>query len=97
MPLFFAAARVLPRWINRAASGFAAVSYEFYILHFYFIGRSLDELFGEPIRVRLEILISFPLVLALATGLYFLDSRLRRSVDAYLLETRCSGSNLSAR
>ncbi len=88
VPLFFAAARVLPRWVNRAAAGFAAVSYEFYILHFYFIGRGFNELFGGSIRMGLEILISFLLVLAMATGLYFVDSRLRRPLDAYLLETK---------
>jgi peptidoglycan/LPS O-acetylase OafA/YrhL len=97
IPLFFAAARVLPRCINRAASGFAAVSYEFYILHFYFIARGFDELFGGTIRMRYELPISFVLVLAIATGLHFFDSRLRRTVDAYFLETGRSRGAPSAR
>lgn len=97
VPLFFAAARVLPHCINRTASGFAAVSYEFYILHFYFIGRGFNELFGDSIRMALEIPISFALVLALATVLYFLNSRLRRPLDAYLLETKRCREGLSAR
>ncbi len=97
VPLFFAAAGVLPRWIKRAASRFAAVSYEFYILHFYFIGRGFDELFGGSIRMALEIPISFALTLAIATVLYFVNSRLRRPLDAYLLETRRCQEGLSAR
>ena len=97
VPLFFAAARVLPRWTNRAASGFAAVSYEFYILHFYFIGRGFNELFGGSTRMALEIPISFAVTLAIATVLYFLNSRLRRPLDAYLLETKRRQEELSAR
>jgi peptidoglycan/LPS O-acetylase OafA/YrhL len=97
VPLFFAAARLLPRWVNRGASGFAAVSYEFYILHFYFIGRGFNELVGGSTRMALEIPISFALVLAVATGLYLVDSRLRRPLDAYLLETRRAREEISAR
>jgi hypothetical protein len=97
MPLFFAAARVLPRWIKRTASGFAAVSYEFYILHFYFIVRGFNELFGKSIRMALEIPISFAVTLAIATALHFLNSRLRRPVDAYLLETRRCQGEINAR
>jgi len=88
IPIFFMLAKVLPRWLMGAASLFAAVSYEFYILHFYFINRGFDELFGGSLRMAAEIPISFAVTLVLASLLYFADSRLRRPVDAYLLETR---------
>jgi len=87
IPVFFMLARVLPRWVNRVSSLFAAVSYEFYILHFYFINRCFKELFGEGFRIIYQILIGFALTLALASILHLVDSRLRRPVDAYLLES----------
>lgn len=93
--LGFISAALLSTRTNDA--GLFLVSYEFYILHFYFIGRGFDELFGGPMRMALEIPISFALVLAIATGLYFVDSPLRRHLDAYLLESRSSGDGLSAR
>jgi hypothetical protein len=88
VPILFMVARVLPRWLMKIASLFAAISYEFYILHFYFINRGFNEIYGDRFRLALEIPISFVTTLVLASILYLVNSRLRRPLDAYFLETR---------
>lgn len=88
MPVFFMVARIMPRWCLRASSLFAALSYEFYILHFYFINRRFDEFFGGSLGLALEIVIGFVVTLALSAILHAVDTRLRRPVDRYLLAAK---------
>lgn len=88
MPLFFIAARRLPRPVMTASAVFAAFSYEFYILHFYFVNRGFSSLFGSSFRMILEIPISFLLVLVVSVVLFAVDSAIRRKADAYFLEQR---------
>jgi peptidoglycan/LPS O-acetylase OafA/YrhL len=84
IPVFFMLARVLPRWVMKPVSLFAAVSYEFYILHFYFINRCFRELFGDGFRLVYQTLIAFAIALGLASLLYICNTWLRRRADRYL-------------
>jgi peptidoglycan/LPS O-acetylase OafA/YrhL len=86
LPLFFWAAGWLPRWVMRAAAAFAVVSYEFYILHFYFINDSFRDLFGPSIGLAGRLVIGFAVTFVLATAVNVVSRLIRRHVDGYLLE-----------
>ena len=66
IPVFFFAARVLPRPVRAASTFFAALIYEFYILSFYFINDGFRDLFGPSVRMRLQIPIGFVVTLVVA-------------------------------
>jgi hypothetical protein len=85
IPLFFALSRVLPAWLKKLSTLFAALSYEFYILHFYLIGSGFTAIFGRSLRLRAEVPIAFALTLAFAYVLYIISYNLRRPIQAYLL------------
>ncbi len=95
MPLFFAAGSRLPRWIARPVGLFALVSYEFYILQFYFINRSLTALTNISSPLVLMVVSGFVLTLAFAALLYLLDSRLRAGIEGYLLGQKRAGARRS--
>jgi peptidoglycan/LPS O-acetylase OafA/YrhL len=88
IPLFFALSPRLPGMVAHPVTYFALVSFEFYILQFYFIGSALKAV----IRVQLPLIaglpVAFVLTLAAATILYGVDSRLRRVTEDYLLGSR---------
>lgn len=88
VPLFLAAGRRLPRWIARVVSLFAMISYEFYILQFYFINRSLTSLTGLSSPLVAMVALGFALTLVFAAVVYLVDSRLRRMIEGYLLRER---------
>lgn len=85
VPLLFAIARKCSRRILVASTFFSSLSFEFYILHFYFINEGLQGFF--PIRAGLmtQIIISFVVTFLLAYATSRLAARLRRMIDGYLL------------
>ena len=85
VPLFFAFARHVPRPVTRVATLFALVSYEFYILQFYFINKPLVDLTGASLPLPAAVAIGFVLTLVGACVLYRPDSWLRARVERYLL------------
>ncbi len=85
IPLFFALSRALPTWLQRLSTLFAALSYEFYILHFYLIGSGFTAIFGNSLRLTAEVPIAFALTLVLAYVLYVISYNLRRPIQAYLV------------
>jgi peptidoglycan/LPS O-acetylase OafA/YrhL len=85
VPLFFALARHLPQTVTRVATLFALVSYEFYILQFYFIGTALVALAGASFSLPVAVALGFALTLMSACILYWPDSWLRARVERYLL------------
>jgi peptidoglycan/LPS O-acetylase OafA/YrhL len=88
LPLFFWAASWLPRWVMKAAAYFAVVSYEFYILHFYFINAGFSDLFGTSRGLAMRLVVGFAISLALATVVYLASRRIRWRAESYLLGTR---------
>ena len=91
VPLFFAVARHVPRPVMRAATLFALVSYEFYILQFYFINKALVDLTGISFPLPAAVAIGFVLTLAGACILYWPDSWLRARLERYLLASSKAG------
>jgi peptidoglycan/LPS O-acetylase OafA/YrhL len=87
MPLFFSLAKVLPRPLTEASAFFSVLSYEFYLLHFYFINEHLNALLGRKLPLGLQMVIGFALTLVLACILFIINSWIRRSIEAYLLQT----------
>jgi hypothetical protein len=88
VPLFHAAGTRLPRWFARVVSLFAMISYEFYILQFYFINRSLTSLTGISSPLVVMVALGFALTLVFAAVVYLFDSGLRRTIERYLLRGR---------
>jgi peptidoglycan/LPS O-acetylase OafA/YrhL len=87
IPLFFALSPRLPRVVARPVTFFALVSFEFYILQFYFIGSALKAVIGVQLPLTAGLPVAFVLTLTAATVLYGVDSRLRRVTENYLLGT----------
>lgn len=85
VPLCFAASRALPEWAKVSISFFAAASYEFYILHFYFINQGFYDIFPESFGLVLQIILSFTITFACALLLSRLANRLRTIELNYLL------------
>lgn len=80
----------LPEIIARPVTWFSLISYEFYVLHFYFINNRFYEFFPRTMGLFSHILISF----AISTGLAYVFSKaankLRRLELAYLKDGQTS-------
>jgi peptidoglycan/LPS O-acetylase OafA/YrhL len=85
VPLFFHVAKLLPKPVAKAAAFFAGLSYEFYILHFYFINDNFRDFFSGSLSLPSQIAIGFGITLVLAYVLSAAASRLRQAADSYLL------------
>ena len=84
IPLFFKISTYIPTTVMKTITMFAAVSYEFYILHFYFIN---DKIYGSiisPNGIASKIIVSFSITLAFSVVLAWIGYVLRKSMDAYL-------------
>ncbi len=66
-------------------SAFASISYEVYILHFYFINNNLIELFPHIQGISMQTVVAFGITLPLAYILSKVASRLNRAILTYLL------------
>lgn len=84
-PLFFRLASVLPRPTVSASAFFAGVSYEFYILHFYFINEGFGVFFRIDVGMGGQMLISFIAVLLLSFFISRAAFKIRTSVVTYLV------------
>ena len=86
VPLMFKAVSRLPRAVVAASGFFAALSYEFYILHFYFINEGFHDFF--PIRAGLiaHIAISFAATFVLAYLIARVAARMRHVLVEYLVD-----------
>lgn len=93
VPLFFLVAKKLPTPVTRAVCLFSALSYEFYIFHFYFINEKYHELFPGSASLLVQIAIGFSVTFALAYVLSSLASRLRRAANTYFLRAEPPASS----
>ena len=66
VPLFFSLSAFLPPPLIVFASLFSSLSYEFYILHFYFINEHFYELFPASWGLLYHIALSFVIILSLS-------------------------------
>jgi surface polysaccharide O-acyltransferase-like enzyme len=92
VPLIFSVAKQLPTQILAASGFFATLSYEFYILHFYFIGDNLREFLPIQSGLAAQILMSFFVTFVLAYAISRIAESLRVAVDGYLVRTNTHSS-----
>lgn len=85
VPLFFLASWNLPPSILAASGFFASLSYEFYILHFYFINEHFTDFFPASSTVWEHILISFVATLAVSYIISRSAAWFRKLANRYLL------------
>jgi peptidoglycan/LPS O-acetylase OafA/YrhL len=85
VPVLFAVSRKLPNPILMASSVFAGLSYEFYILHFYFVNDGFEDFFPASIPLYGQAAIAFVITVVLAYVLSKGASWLKQVADKYLL------------
>lgn len=85
VPLLFDFSSRLPRFFISFMSFFAVMSYEFYILHFYFINSYFKEIFPNVNSLLCQIAISFVITFCLSYILSKGSARIRSGVVRYLL------------
>lgn len=86
VPFLFTISKNLPTPIQGAIGFFAGLSYEFYILHFYFINEGFRDFFTASTPLYSQIIISFVATFALAYIVSRIASFLRKSANKYFLE-----------
>jgi peptidoglycan/LPS O-acetylase OafA/YrhL len=87
VPLSFAVAAKLPPFLIAGTTLFAGLSYEFYILHFYFINEGFHELFKVNIGLLGHTIIAFTVVFLLSFVLSRIGSFLISRANLYLCGT----------
>ena len=85
VPFLFAVCRKLPTRIVAASSFFASLSYEFYILHFYFINDKFRYFFPASTSLYVQIIFGFIITFVLAYIISKCASWSRKLADKYLL------------
>jgi hypothetical protein len=85
VPFLFAVSKKLPPPIVAASSLFAGLSYEFYILHFYFINDGFEDFFPASTPLYGQVIIAFVVTFVLAYVISKGASWLRKVADKYLL------------
>jgi peptidoglycan/LPS O-acetylase OafA/YrhL len=85
VPFLFAVAKKLPPAIVTAVSFFAGLSYEFYILHPYFINNRFQDFFPASTNLGTQIAISFIATLILSYVISNFAAWCRKIADQYLL------------
>jgi len=83
--LFFAISGKLPKWVITPVLFFASISYEFYILHYYFANKNFYEIFPASFGLFLHIIISFTITCFLSFVLSRSATKLRKIVIEYLV------------
>ncbi|MGZ8383168.1 MAG: acyltransferase family protein [Nitrospira sp.] len=87
VPVLFAVSQKLPRAIL-VAGVFAGVSYEFYILHFYFLNDGFKDFFPASTPLYGQALIAFVITFILAYVISQGAARFKQMADNYLLTGR---------
>jgi peptidoglycan/LPS O-acetylase OafA/YrhL len=85
VPCFVLLSDRLPKSVMKTAVLFSGLSYEFYILHFYFINDNFYEVFPRSVGLLGHLIIAFIATLTLSVIFSRIASRAGRSVNKYLL------------
>lgn len=88
VPVLFAVSRKLPKPILVASGVFAGLSYEFYILHFYFVNDRFKDFFPASIPLSGQAIIAFAITIVLAYVISKGATRFKQMADNYLLAGR---------
>jgi peptidoglycan/LPS O-acetylase OafA/YrhL len=92
VPLLFAVVRKLPTPILTASSFFAGLSYEFYILHFYFINDELKSFVPYNMGLAAHITTAFFITLFLSYVLSRVAVPLRQLTESYFVQSHKDSS-----
>ncbi len=87
IPLFFDVSNCIPNKIKLVITAFAAISYEFYILHFYFIDNELYSDIWTPSGIFEKIIISFLVTIIFSVILSKFSDFMRKQLDIYLFNS----------
>ncbi|MCP4353992.1 MAG: acyltransferase [Desulfobacterales bacterium] len=88
VPLFIKSAQHLPKFASYIVTFYAEISYEFYILHVYFINDYFSEIFPNINGLIYEIVIAFFIILTISFIMSKLAKILRLHIVSYLLEKK---------
>lgn len=84
VPLLFRMAAYIPETVMKPISLFSSVSYEFYILHFYFLNDKLHADIASADTMAARIIVAFCITLVFSIVLSQIAMILRKKLDAYL-------------
>lgn len=85
-PLFFRLANHLPELVERGVKRFSEISFEFYMVHFYFINGAFSRLFGNR-SLLFQIVIGSLISLFLAFIIAKIGNKVRKLIETYFLNT----------
>ncbi|MFC5700853.1 acyltransferase family protein [Cohnella faecalis] len=85
MPIFFSLASRISGLLEKSISKFSEISFEFYMLQFYFINGGFTKIFGGQFHLVWQIVIGFCAALLVSILLAEIGKRLRRAADNYFL------------
>ena len=83
VPLFFGVSNYLFIWLDNIVKKFSEISFEFYILQFYFSNGSFIKIFRNGFGLLTQIIIGFSADLFVAAILAKTGNVIRKSIDAY--------------
>ena len=83
VPMFFGVSKYLSIWIDNIVTKFSEISFEFYILQFYFINGSFIKIFGTGFGLLTQIIIGFSAILFVAAILAKTENVIGKAIDAY--------------
>lgn len=90
MSIFFKLASCLPIFMESWIKKFSEISFEFYLLQFYFINGSFRMIFGNGYGLLSQIIIGFGVDLLVAVFLAEIGKKLRKAIDSYFLDKTSS-------
>ena len=85
-PALLRFASYIPRLFEKYISFFSNLSFEFYIVHFYFINNCFHELFPSTEKIYYQIIIAFLITLPLSFIFSKIASHLSKGIINYFLE-----------
>lgn len=86
VPLFFFISSFIPNFVGNLISKFSEISFEFYMLQFYFINSGFDRIFGPGYSIGTQLIISFLISTIVAYILSILSKPIRKGIENYFLK-----------
>jgi len=92
VPLLFRIGSNLRDFMGSTTIWFSSISYEVYIIHFYFINRYFEDFFPNITSIFLQIVIALIIVLPLAHILSKISSAMSKTINNYLIHQQNANS-----
>jgi Acyltransferase family len=94
VPIFYKLSSLLPKSIMKLIGYFSVISYEFYILHFYFISKTLYSDILDPNGIIERISLAFGITTVLSVALSWIGTIMRKSLESYIMGGMICAQNL---